>query len=81
MVDSQIRLLPEFRRRVEMHVRGVRKFGLAAHSSHRNFDSTLSFINHVDGLLAFGAGVEPAWAAMVGAEWRSSIEEFVPART
>jgi len=52
LVDGdEVRLTPEFRRRVEVHIRGVREFGLVHHADHRGFRSLLSFISHVDGCL------------------------------
>jgi hypothetical protein len=66
-------LTPEFRRRVEVHIRGVRKFRLAQHSDHRGVRSLLSFINHVEGLLAFAQSVEPTWADSQRAEWRTVL--------
>lgn len=71
--DDSVRLTPEFRRRVETHVRGVERFGLAEHAQHRRFRSVLSFINHVEGCLAFSTAVEPVWAAKVGGEWRAAL--------
>jgi RNA-directed DNA polymerase len=74
IVDGQVvRLTPEFRRRVEVHVRGVRKFGLVEHHEHRGFRSLLSFVNHVEGCLAFAMSVEPAWAGDLTLEWRGAL--------
>ncbi|HEY3558724.1 MAG TPA: reverse transcriptase family protein [Kribbella sp.] len=74
LVDEHgVRLLPEFRRRVEVHVRGVRKFGLTAHVASRGFKSIFSFVNHVDGCLAFGASVDPDWADRTRAEWLDAL--------
>jgi RNA-directed DNA polymerase len=71
--EESVRLTPEFKRRVETHVRGVARFGLAEHVRHRKFHSVLSFVSHVDGCLAFALDVEPRWAAKVGEEWRTSL--------
>ncbi|WP_170292437.1 reverse transcriptase family protein [Mycolicibacterium grossiae] len=74
LVDGgEVRLTPEFRRRVEVHIRGVREFGLSEHSDHRKFRSLLSFINHVEGSLAFARSIQPAWADEKRAEWRSIL--------
>lgn len=58
LVDSSVRLLPEHRRRIEVHLRGCEKNGLARHAAHRGFDSVFSFVNHLDGWIAFALGVE-----------------------
>jgi RNA-directed DNA polymerase len=67
--DAGVRLLPEFKRRLEVHVRGVAKFGLAAHAEHRRFDSILSIVNHVDGGIAFAQSVEPVFAERLRDSW------------
>lgn len=58
LVDSTVRLLPEHRRRIEVHLRGCEQNGLANHAAHRGFDSVFSFVNHLDGWIAFSLGVE-----------------------
>lgn len=74
LVDGEeVRLTPEFRRRVEVHVRGVREFGLVHHADHRGFRSLFSFVSHVDGCLAFATSVEPAWAERLRVAWRSTL--------
>lgn len=76
LVDGdEVRLTPEFRRRVEVHIRGVRQFGLVHHADHRGFRSLLSFISHVDGCLAFALSVEPDWADSRRTAWRAALRE------
>lgn len=58
LVDESVRLLPEHRRRIEVHIRGCEQFGLARHADFRGFDSVFSFINHLDGWISFALGVE-----------------------
>jgi len=70
---DDVRLLPEFKRRIEQHVRGVSRFGLREHAAHRSFRSVIGFVNHVDGCLAFAAGIEPAFAAKLRDAWDSSL--------
>jgi len=75
LVDGdEVRLTPEFRRRVEVHIRGVAKFGLVPHAQHRKFHSVLSFVNHVEGSLAFSHSIEPSWAAVRREDWRSALQ-------
>lgn len=57
-VDDTVRLLPEHRRRIEVHLRGCELCGLASHAAHHRFESVFSFVNHLDGWIAFGLGVE-----------------------
>jgi RNA-directed DNA polymerase len=74
LVDTdRPRLLPEFKRRVEVHVRGVDKFGLSAHAEHRRFDSILSMINHIDGCIAFASSVDADYAAMMTERWARAL--------
>ena len=73
--DWGVRLLPEYKRRLELHVRGVAKFGLAEHARHRNFNSILSMINHVDGGIAFAASVEPAFAHGLRNTWNDALRD------
>jgi RNA-directed DNA polymerase len=58
LVDDTVRLLPDHRRRIEVHLRGCELNGLASHAAHRRFESVFSFVNHLDGWIAFGLGVE-----------------------
>jgi RNA-directed DNA polymerase len=67
------RLLPEFKRRIEVHVRGVERFGLPEHAEHRRFDSILSMINHVDGCIAFASSVEKDYAEKLAEQWAHAL--------
>ncbi len=76
LVDGEeVRLTPEFRRRVEVHIRGVRQFGLIHHAEHRGFRSLLSFVSHVDGCLAFALSVEPRWADSQRVAWHATLRD------
>lgn len=72
---DRIRLLPEFKRRVEVHIRGTDRFGLIEHADHRGFRSIFSLVNYVDGCLAFAQGVEPEWAATSRQKWAHAVEK------
>jgi len=74
LVENEVRLLPEHARRIENHLRGCEKFGVASHAAHRGFESVLSFVNHLDGWIAFAMGVEPPRAA----KWRQRLWALVP---
>lgn len=73
LVDDKVRLLPVYKRRLETHVRGVSRFGLVEHVQFRNFDSVLSFINHIDGSIAFARDVEPEFATSLCARWEEAL--------
>lgn len=71
--EDRVRLLPEFRRRVEGHIRGVRRFGLVEHARARRFRSVLSFIAHVDGCLAYAADVDAHWVGVQRERWVEAL--------
>lgn len=71
--EDEVRLLPEYKRRLELHVRGVARFGLAEHARSRHFDSILSMINHVDGGIAFAASVDPVFARRLHDAWDDAL--------
>lgn len=75
LAEGRVHLLPEFKRRVEVHIRGVAKFGVAEHAHHRNFDSMLSMINHVDGCIAFADSIDPEFAANARGAWNAALGE------
>jgi RNA-directed DNA polymerase len=75
VTDEHVRLLPAYKRRLEIHVRGVEKFGIAEHAQHRKFDSILSMINHVDGCIAFAASVEPTFAGRLRDAWSRALRD------
>ncbi|MFE2381103.1 reverse transcriptase family protein [Streptomyces misionensis] len=70
LVDGERLRLPRHTRKgLEDHIRGVAKFGLAAHVEHASYSSLQGFVNHIDGLLAYGHGVDPAWSKPLAAQW------------
>jgi hypothetical protein len=73
LVDEKVRLLPEHRRRIEVHLRGSEKFGLASHANHRGFESVFSFVNHLGGWIAFALGVDHARAL----SWRHRLHSLL----
>lgn len=74
LAEHEVRLVPEFRNRIDNHIRCVGKYGPAAHASERRFDSALSMINHVDGCLAFADDIEPDWASDRTRRWFDALE-------
>jgi len=82
LVDhDQVRLLPTYKRRIEVHIRGVARFGLVEHAQHRGFESVLSMINHIDGCIAFAQSVEPAFADTVRDRWAATLASIGYLRT
>ncbi len=70
LVDGPTPRLPkEVRRRIDMNLRGVREHGLARHAAHLGMADPVNAYEYIGGLLAYAAGVEPAWAAMRQEEW------------
>jgi RNA-directed DNA polymerase len=74
LVDrEEVRLNRTVRDRITMNIRGVERFGLAAHVSHRRFVSIDGFVRHLSGLLAFAADVEPEWARTMTGRWHTAL--------
>ena len=73
LVDNSVQLMPEQRRRIEVHLRGCEEFGLAHHAAHRGFDSVFSFIDHLAGWIAFALGVERERAS----SWRQRLHQIL----
>jgi RNA-directed DNA polymerase len=74
LAEGRVHLLPEFKRRVEVHIRGVAKFGAPEHARHRHFDSVLAMINHIDGCIAFAEGIDPLFAVDARESWNSALK-------
>lgn len=73
LVDDGVRLLPEHRRRIEVHLHSCERFGLANHASYRGFESVFSFVNHLGGWIAFAMGVERNRALA----WRERLHQLL----
>ncbi|WP_460002270.1 reverse transcriptase family protein [Microbacterium xylanilyticum] len=73
LMERDVRLVPEFRSRLDNHIRCVAKYGPAAHAASRNFDSALSMINYVDGCLAFARDIESDWARERTQRWTEAL--------
>lgn len=48
-----IRVPRQYKKYVEDNLRGIEKFGLLAHTLHRNFDSPIQLVNHLHGKLSW----------------------------
>lgn len=73
VAETGVRLVREFRSRIDNHIRCVSKYGPAAHAEARRFDSALSMINYIDGCLAFATDIEPDWAQDRTQRWESAL--------
>jgi RNA-directed DNA polymerase len=73
LADGDVRLAPWFRRQLEVHVRGTEKFGLRHHARYRKWTSLVSFVNHVEGRLAFAQSVDPAYTDRLRARWNKAL--------
>jgi RNA-directed DNA polymerase len=59
LVDGdEARLSRAYRSRIETHLRGVEKFGLAEHAAARHFTSIWGMIRHIEGLIAHACAVD-----------------------
>ena len=74
LVDGdRVRLSKQMRMRIETHVYGVERFGLAGHKEARGFSSAVGLARHIDGLLAFAYDIDPQWASRRRARWEDSL--------
>ncbi|WP_425454345.1 reverse transcriptase family protein [Luteococcus japonicus] len=73
--ESSVRLLPEFKRRVDNHIRCVAKFGASKHAEERGFMSIFEMVNHVDGCLAYSHGIEPGWTEVRNTKWKEALSK------
>lgn len=74
LVDGdRVRLSRQMRMRIETHVYGVEKFGLAEHKEARGFSSAVGLARHIDGLLAFAYDIDPEWASQLRTRWEASL--------
>ncbi len=59
-VDDSVRLDTAFKKNIDYHIRGIAKIGLQQHVAHTKVTPppVLSFLNHLQGLIAFAKGIE-----------------------
>lgn len=64
LVDgNMVRLSRTYRGRLDAHVRGIERFGLAEHAASRRFSSIWGMLRHVGGLIAHASSVDAAYGA------------------
>ena len=55
---KELRLPTSYRRKLADHVRGIERFGLGPHKTHRHFASLWGMVRHIQGLLQYAEAVE-----------------------
>lgn len=79
LVDSErVRLSRQFKKRLEWHVYGCKKFGVRQYSSSKGFSDVGMYLLHVDGLFAHAMHVEPEWTQPLKQGWYSSQASIEP---
>ncbi|WP_372445002.1 reverse transcriptase family protein [Microbispora corallina] len=79
LVDGErLRLPRDTRARIDAHIYGAERFGLANHQTTRGFASLLGLIRYVDGLLAFAHDIDSQWASPRWQRWREVIIAQAP---
>ncbi|WP_288991060.1 reverse transcriptase family protein [uncultured Sphingopyxis sp.] len=75
LVDGdEVRLSREYRARVESHVRGIEKFGLAEHAASRHFTSVWGMVRHVGGLIAHSRAVDQTYGDSMQLRLSAALE-------
>ena len=60
---------------MEVHIRGIAKFGVVEHAHHRHFDSVFAMINDVDGCIAFADSIDPEFASNARDAWNAALRD------
>lgn len=70
LVDSeQVRLTASFKKTLNWHVYGCKRFGIPQYSRSQGFLKWEEYLLHVEGLFAHAMHVEPNWAQSIKQEW------------
>lgn len=67
------RLTKTMRARITDHVRGVDRFGLAAHRIERKFDALSGMVAHIEGLLRFASGIDADFVKPLNATFQAAL--------
>lgn len=74
LVDGdRVRLSRAYRGRLESHIRGIERFGLAEHAASRHFASIWGLVRHVGGLVAHAQSVEPKYGMDLKARFAAAL--------
>jgi RNA-directed DNA polymerase len=73
ITDDGVAILPEHRRRIDLYIHCVERFGPTQFAKTRKFDSAISFINHVEGWLAYLSHIDPVWTKIHSVKWSAAL--------
>ncbi|WP_106213704.1 reverse transcriptase family protein [Glaciihabitans tibetensis] len=74
ITEDGVSVLPEQRRMIDLHIHAVGKFGPVAYATQRRFESVLSFVNHVEGWLAYLSHIDRDWTAQRRLAWNAALD-------
>ncbi|MGN7966625.1 reverse transcriptase family protein [Microbacterium sp. 22179] len=72
--ETGLGIMSEQKRRVDLYIHSVAKYGPAEFARHRKFDSALAMINHVEGWLAYLSHIDATWTRTRSAKWSEALE-------
>jgi RNA-directed DNA polymerase len=73
--ETGVSILPEQRRMMDLYIHAVAKYGPIEYSAKRGFESVLSFINHVEGWLAYLSHIDGEWTRERGRAWEAALAD------
>jgi RNA-directed DNA polymerase len=73
--DCGVGILPEHKRMISVYIHGVFRYGPIAYSERREFDSVISFFNHVEGWLAHLSSIDQQWTKSQSEAWRAALSK------
>ncbi|MFF3026258.1 reverse transcriptase family protein [Microbacterium sp. NPDC057944] len=74
VTESGLAIMPEQKRRVDLYIHSVAKYGPVEFAKHRKFESALAMINHVEGWLAYLYHIDAAWTRTRSVKWFKALE-------
>lgn len=79
LVDNeQVRLTANFKKTLNWHVYGCKRFGIKQYSRSQGFLEEEEYLLHVEGLFAHAIHVEPAWTMPLKQDWCASRASIKP---
>lgn len=73
ITETGVGILPEHRRRVDLYIHSVERYGPVDFARVRRFESPLSLINHVEGWLAYLHHLDPVWTKSRFERWAQAL--------
>lgn len=68
--ETGVAVLPEQKRQLGLYLHAVTTYGFLEFVSHRGFESSVSFLNHVFGWLSYLSQIDPDWVEVQRARWQ-----------